>query len=86
MEMAQSWIHVESTATDWAGEEEWMRERNVKWSLADMYKFVTFALDSVKLSVQEREKQRDRRRCKRRYQGTWNPRIPPSTREKIGLL
>ena len=53
MEMAQSWIHVESTATDRAGEEEWMRERNVKRSLADMYKIVTFALDSVKLSVQE---------------------------------
>ena len=43
-------------ATDWAGKEEWMRERKVESTLADMYQFVTFALDRMKLSTVHRRK------------------------------
>ena len=34
-------------ATDWAGEEDWMRARRRKNTLEDKYQFVTFALDRV---------------------------------------
>ena len=43
-------------ATDWAGKEEWMIERKVKSTLVDKYRFVTSALDSVKLSTVHRRK------------------------------
>ena len=50
-----------------------------------MYKFVTFALDSVKLSTLHRKFVKGKeRRLKRRHQGTWDPRIPPSTYAKMG--
>ena len=60
-----------------------MREREVKSTLVDKYKFVTFALDSVNLStVYRKHCEGTERRLKRRHQGTWDPRIPPShTRE-----
>ena len=42
-------------ATDWAGREDWTRERKVKSTLDDLYKFVTFVLDRVKLSTVHRK-------------------------------
>ena len=42
-------------ATDWAREEEWMRERKVKSTLAEIYQFVIFALDRMKLSTLHRK-------------------------------
>ena len=71
--------------TDRAGEEEWMREWKVKRRLVDKYKSVTSALDSVKLSTVRRKIVKGKEsRLKRRHQGTWDPRIPPSTHAKMG--
>ena len=50
------WDVWDKIVTDWAGEEEWMREGKVKSTLADLYKFVTFALDRVKLSTAQKKK------------------------------
>ena len=62
-----------------------MREREVKSTFVDKYKFVTFALDSVKLSTLHRKFVKGKeRRLKRRHQGTWDPRIAPSTHAKMG--
>ena len=41
--------------TDWAGKEDWMRERKVKSALIDKSKFVTFAHDRVKMSTVHRK-------------------------------
>ena len=43
-------------ATDWTRKEDGVRERDVKSTRVDMYKFVTFALDSVKLSTAHRKR------------------------------
>ena len=42
-------------ATDWAGKEDWMSPRKKRYALADETQFVTFALDSVKLSTVQRK-------------------------------
>ena len=52
------------------------RESKVKSTHADMYKFVTFALDRVKLFTVHRKKAKGlERRLERRHQGTLDPRI-----------
>ena len=42
-------------ATDWACGEDWISERKKRKSLADKTAFVTFALDSMKLSAVHRK-------------------------------
>ena len=42
-------------ATEWAGEEDWMRAR-MKSTLEDEHPFVTFVLDRKKLSIEHRKK------------------------------
>ena len=71
-------------ATDWTGKEDWVREREVKSTLVDKYKFVTFALDSVKLFTlhKKKKKRKDRKEGKEKTARTWGPRMPPLTLER----
>ena len=46
-------------ALEWGGEEDWMSAGKMKSTLANKYKFVTFALDSVKLSTVHQENKGD---------------------------
>ena len=49
--------HVwDKIAMDWASKEDWMRARERKSTLDDKYQFVTFVLDSMKLSIVHRKK------------------------------
>ena len=41
-------------ATEWAGEEDWLRARNMKSTLDDKYQFVTFVIDRMKRSIVHR--------------------------------
>ena len=44
--------HVwDKIATDWAGEDDWISKRKNKKSMVDKTEFVTFVLDSMKLST-----------------------------------
>ena len=45
-------------ATEWAGEENWMRARRRKRTLEQKYQFVTFVLGRMKLSIEHRKKKR----------------------------
>ena len=51
-------------ATDWASKDDWVGEREVKSTLVDEYRFVTFALESFKLSAVHRKRKSDRIRKK----------------------
>ena len=42
-------------ATEWAGEEDWMRARIRKSTLEKKYQFVTFVLDRMNLSIEHKK-------------------------------
>ena len=63
-------------ATKWAGEENWMRARKRKRTLLEeKYKFVTFVLGRMKLSIEHRKKKSEglRRRSKIKHPETLDP-------------
>ena len=47
----------EKMVTKWAGEENWMKARKRKITLEEKYKFVTFVLGKMKLSILNTEKE-----------------------------
>ena len=47
---------LDKIATGWAGEEKWMRARKRNSTLEEKYKFVTFVLGKMKLSIEHRKK------------------------------
>ena len=74
-------------ATDWAGKEHWMSPRKKRYALADETQFVTFALDSVKLSTVHRKAKGEGKGKKDngKTPRTSDPRTQPSTHVMRGL-